>query len=319
MVVRMTGMAVLGLSLAICPGLSEANSGKAKKKERCVVPDDALLPDLWTVVPKHLQLHNKQKREILRFTNGIANLGPGLWFLEPLFPGEYSEDEIQSANQVFASDTTVVDEVPLASGPNVVGKCVKGEYAFHPTHNHWHMSDVAEYRLCSEESFDQAYAAGEPAGCEPVGKVGTKVTFCLIDSYKLADNTNSSDETRNFWDCETAFQGVSPGWVDQYHQSLDDQDLTITGLEPGNYVLVTTSNHNALYEELALDNNTSWTRFVFSRESNGNPKLEVYANSCDDLSYRGPLESRVSAFAGGDAEYAQRLVDDMCGGASTNR
>ena len=38
-----------------------------------------LLPDLQTVVPKHLQIHNEIQtaghREFLRFTNGIANEG----------------------------------------------------------------------------------------------------------------------------------------------------------------------------------------------------------------------------------------------------
>ena len=58
---------------------------------------------------------------------------------------------------------------------------------------------------------------------------------------------------------------------------------------------------------------------LFRSESNGNPKLEVYANSCDDDSYRDDLLVKLRAYAGGDEEYAGRLLDDMCGHASTNR
>lgn len=36
-----------------------------------------LYPDLRTVVPLHLGLQNQQQQEILRFSNGIANVGAG--------------------------------------------------------------------------------------------------------------------------------------------------------------------------------------------------------------------------------------------------
>ena len=40
-------------------------------------------PDLRTVVPSHLQLVNEHQRETLRFSNGIANTGPGPWAMRP--------------------------------------------------------------------------------------------------------------------------------------------------------------------------------------------------------------------------------------------
>ena len=36
-----------------------------------------------TVVPSHLQLVNEHQQETLRFSNGIANTGPGPWALRP--------------------------------------------------------------------------------------------------------------------------------------------------------------------------------------------------------------------------------------------
>src|ERR671914_482161 len=46
-------------------------------------PTGGLLPDMRTVVPAHLQLVNEHQRETLRFSNGIANTGPGPWALRP--------------------------------------------------------------------------------------------------------------------------------------------------------------------------------------------------------------------------------------------
>ena len=316
---RNTRIAILVIALTTS-SMAWGNSGDGGTIPDCTVPEGTLLPDLMTIVPKHIKLHNKQQQEILRFTNGIANIGNGLWWVEPLFPTEgLAEDQTQKAVQVFASDATVVDEVPLAVGPNVTGKCLKGEFEFHPTHNHWHMTDVARYKICDQASFDAAYAAGTPDACNHYGRAATKVTFCLIDWYKLADNSTNSDPTRNFFDCETSFQGVSPGWVDQYHHSLDDQDLIITDIPVGDYVLVTTANHNGVYEETDPSNNTSWTNLSVSRESNGNPKITVTGNACDDTAYYAYLQQTVMNFAPGDAAYQAEVLSDLCGNHTANR
>ena len=45
-----------------------------------------LLPDLRTIVPQQLQLVNEHQRDILRFSNGIANTGDGPWRMRPRFP-----------------------------------------------------------------------------------------------------------------------------------------------------------------------------------------------------------------------------------------
>ena len=50
-----------------------------------------LLPDLQTVIPLHLQIQNAHQREILRFSNGIANTGIGDLRLRPEFPDVNSE------------------------------------------------------------------------------------------------------------------------------------------------------------------------------------------------------------------------------------
>lgn len=63
----------------------------------CALDADVLLPDLMTVVPKHLQIQNSQQNEMLRFSNGIANVGLGPWWLEPEFPAADASVSCQGA------------------------------------------------------------------------------------------------------------------------------------------------------------------------------------------------------------------------------
>ena len=209
----------------------------------------ALYPDLRTVVPKHLQLVNQQQREELRFTNGLANTGDGPWAMRPQ----------QQGNQTYA-----IQEIRAADG-SLVTEHLAGVYVFHPTHNHWHIGDVALFEV----------HADSPTG--PLIGSSVKVGFCLIDAYKLEDNSPSWERT--FWDCETSYQGVSPGWVDQYHQALDGQSVDITGAPDGIYYLVNTVNPLSASLEKDYTNNSAWVKFRLYGGSNGNRKIEVVAHS----------------------------------------
>lgn len=291
--------------------------------DNCIVPDGALLPDLMTVVPQQIGLQNAHQEEIIRFSNGIANLGQGLWWLEPEFPEIDDINQAQSAYQVFAGTTVITDDAPPANSPEVLGRCKKGEFAFHPSHNHWHINHVAEFKVCEESDFIANKVAGHPDQCTAVAvNTGTaasvKVTFCLIDWYKLGENTSTSDPSRNFWDCATSFQGITPGWVDQYHHSTPDQQIYITGIAAGDYYLVTTSNHDFLFEESDKTNNSSWMKINISRESNGNPKITELETACDDEDYYNDLVAVVNNYTA-DTNLRDKVVSDMCGNVSTNK
>lgn len=215
-----------------------------------------LLPDLRTIVPLHLQLVNAQQREVIRFSNGIANTGSGPWRMRPRFPlgSGGTQDAIQEL---------------LDANGNLVQETVVSQFEFHPEHNHWHIADVALFSI----------RTGSPNG--PVyGSTSSKVTFCLIDWYKIDGNSRTRD--RVYFDCNGAYQGISPGWVDQYHQSTEGQQLDVTGIPEGEYYLVSTTNPDARFLESNLSNNTAWVKFRISRQSQGNPKLDVIDRSpCD--------------------------------------
>ncbi len=212
-----------------------------------------LLPDIRTVVPKQLQIVNAQQREVLRFSNGIANTGAGHWRMRP---------------QVVGSEQAAIQEILDADG-NVVAQKEVSRYEFHVEHDHWHIDRVALFEIRS----------GSPTG-PIVGANSIKVTFCLIDWYKLDDNPAHGE--RSYFHCDAERQGISPGWVDQYHQATEGQQLDITGIPAGEYYLVSTSNPDGNFIEVDTTNNTAWVKFRLSRDSKGNPGLSVTGNSpCD--------------------------------------
>ena len=244
-----------------------------------------LYPDIRTVVPQHLQIVNSQQRDILRFSNGIANTGAGPWAVRPEPPPSEATTTVSAVQEIRDSGAYYkCGEQPkqVTKCYNVIEEFVAGVFEFHPAHNHWHIGDVALFEV----------RKGSPTG-PIVGNNSIKTTFCLIDSYKLDDNSPTAE--RVFWDCYASFQGISSGWVDQYHQSTEGQQLDLTGVPDGSdYYLVSTSNYAQVFKETNYTNNTAWVRFRLYRDSNGNRKVEVLEHS--------PCES-----------------PGMCGANSTNR
>jgi lysyl oxidase len=225
-----------------------------------------LLPDLRTVVPAHLQLVNEHQRETLRFANGVANTGAGPWALRPEPPLEQAVDtttavqEIRDSGALYKCGT---QPKQVTECYNVVSERAAGTFVYHPAHNHWHIGDVALFEV----------RKGSPTG-PIVGGNSIKTTFCLIDWYKLDDNSPAAE--RVFFDCYHSFQGISSGWVDQYHQSTEGQQLDLTGVANANdYYLVSTANYAQRYTESDYTNNTAWVKFRLYTDSNGNRKIAL--------------------------------------------
>jgi Lysyl oxidase len=262
--------ACLALALGAI-GTAVAGAGKG--------PDlTPLYPDLRTVVPTHLNFVNEHQSELLRFSNGISNTGGGPWAMRPehelgLTPTTTAIQEIRSSGAQYKCGTqpkqvtdcyTVLAEYPVSI------------FEYHPTHNHWHTADVALFEV----------RKGSPTGTR-VGSNSVKVGFCLLDLYKIDDNAPTSEKT--FWDCYTSYQGVSVGWVDQYHQSTDGQEVDLTGVPDANdYYLVSTTNPTGVFLEQDKTNNSAWVRFTLSSDSSGNRKVTVTAHSpCENAGLCG--------------------------------
>ena len=229
-----------------------------------------LLPDLRTVVPAHLNLVNEHQTDALRFSNGIANTGAGPWALRPDPPLELATTTVTAVQEFRDSNAFYkCGEQPkqVTACYNVVSERPTGTFEFHPAHNHWHIGDVALFEV----------RKGSPTG-PVVGGNSIKTTFCLIDWYKLDDNSPAGE--RVFFDCYKGHQGIAPGWVDQYHQSTDGQQVNLTGVPNANdYYLVSTANYARVFVESDYTNNTAWVKFRLYQDSNGNRKVEVTGHS----------------------------------------
>jgi hypothetical protein len=242
-----------------------------------------LLPDLRAVVPQHVQLVNAGQQEWLRFSNGIANTGAGPWALRPEPPPATATETTTAVQEIRDSGAFYLcgtQPKQVKECYNVVEEHIAGTFVFHPTHNHWHLGDVAQFDV----------RKGSPTG--PIfGNLTVKTSFCLIDLYKLDGNSPTAEKV--FWACETGHQGVSAGWVDQYHQATDGQELDITGIpNADDYYLVTTSNPLGIYVESDRTNNTSWVRFSLTSDSNGNRKVTVTEHApCDSPGLCGEVSA----------------------------
>ncbi|MDQ3672014.1 MAG: lysyl oxidase family protein [Actinomycetota bacterium] len=227
----------------------------------------ALYPDLRTVVPAHLNFVNRQQNEYLRFSNGIANTPVALRPDPPIGTAAFTNavQEIRSNGSQDRCSPDLPKQVTECY--DVLQEKIVSSFEYHATHNHWHTADVALFEV----------RKGSPTG-PLVGTNSLKLGFCLLDLYKLDDNAPTSEKT--FWDCYTSYQGISAGWVDQYHQATDGQQVDLTGAVNGtDYYLVSTTNPKNAFLERDLTNNTTWVKFTLGSGSNGNRKVTVTETS----------------------------------------
>jgi len=215
------------------------------------------LPDLQTVVPQHVQIVNDHQREIIRFSNAIANTGDGPLQFHPEIPDATATEQVfQNAYQDIFDDQG-----------NITRSLLVSQFEFHPQHNHWHITGVALFEIRK---------ANADGSIGPVfGTNSIKTTFCLVDWYKLVGPSKTPE--RVYFECDrnAETQGISPGWADQYHQATPGQELELTGAPVGTYYLVSTANYSEVFLETDYNNNTAWVKFKLKRDSMGNPKIDI--------------------------------------------
>jgi hypothetical protein len=217
-----------------------------------------LLPDIIEEIPKHLSIQNTRQREFLRFSTTHWNFGDGA--LQIRGGGQESPCVVDGVQSVC---TFAKQEIFDANG-QIVAVHDAGVALFHPEHNHWHQSEVAEFAIRKT-----------PDGA-PLGSLVFKTTFCLID-------LDSSDlvhehKTKVYWDCDADLQGISVGYGDPYHQALEGQEIEITDLPAGDYYLTFDVDPEQHWIELDDTNNRSWTKFRLGRQG-ANPSITVLETS----------------------------------------
>lgn len=196
---------------------------------------DLRLPDLRPLTHglNAYYISVEQGRRLLRFGTLIENAGQGNLEL-----AGRRRDGRMRAWQVIQS----------GSRRSQKQKSEIGFFEFHPEHFHWHLAQVAEYRLTDLEGT--------------VLSRSEKISFCMVDS-RAWDRTNPAiPPYPRYTSCPRGFElkrivaGLSPGYVDWYHAELPDQHVDITGLPAGAYLLEIEVNPDRILREVDLENNT---------------------------------------------------------------
>jgi len=171
-----------------------------------------LLPNLTPLPARDLRITWEGGQRLLKFTTTSWNAGSGPLELRPgaIDTGSGKQQLIQ---RVYNNDSTYADSTIIAW------------MEWHPTHNHFHVSDYAIYTL------QPVFASGQSA------RTGAKTTFCIIDTDRVNLKLPDAPKRAAYTTCGLDRQGMSVGWGDSYGYWLAGQSLAIEGLLDGDYVL----------------------------------------------------------------------------------
>jgi Lysyl oxidase len=268
------GVFVTLAAMAVALGAVQVSAAGGKPAASGDPCPGGLEPNLQAIVPHHLQIQNTQQREYLRLDNGIANTGAGPWHLHP-----------QTVVAGEGGTTTAIQDIwstqDGASDPasRIVCSIPTTQFEFHPAHNHWHIGSVALFAVRRAADDGRGGSFG-PVFVNNLGVAQSfKTTFCLIDWIKIGDNSKTAERT--YWACDRTapYQGVSVGWIDQYHHSLEGQEVDLTGAPVGTYYLSVLVNDERKFVESNYTDNQSWVSFRLTRDSSGNAKIALISHS----------------------------------------
>ncbi|MFN2470754.1 MAG: lysyl oxidase family protein [Gaiellaceae bacterium] len=125
-------------------------------------------------------------------------------------------------------------------------------YVRSPDHAHWHLLGFERYEL------------RRPDGRRV--RRDRKTGFCLTDSYDADARMLPGEPRRAVWTAECGRHhpdllrvraGISVGFRDVYHAFLEGQEVDITGLRTGRYVLVHRVNPRRALRESRYENNAA--------------------------------------------------------------
>jgi hypothetical protein len=221
----------------------------------------SLLPDLDQQAPSGILVAITAGRTRLGFTSAVDNVGDGPIHIR--------------GTRLGAARTMRADQLIHQRGgtTRIVPEIGRLAYESHPPHFHWHLEPYETYELrrASGGSFVRRD-----------GKSG----FCLLDRWGLALRRPGivPGPPRFVGDC-AAYQpearrvdeGSSVGYTDRYPGFFHGQDIDITGLEPGLYVLVHRANPERRIRELRYSNNAASALLRISQAdvSTGAPTVTI--------------------------------------------
>jgi hypothetical protein len=195
------------------------------------------VPDLIMLPLKDFHLSTHSGRKVVRFTVHTENKG-----------GPF--ELIGSRPDTDTATMTVVQNMRRTSGEvrSIPTKATM-RFADADGHDHWHVSNFAEYKL-------------RPVGSS-TWRGAHKEGFCARDTVRIEGNA-----PRGYPDnCEPGrpeelkvTEGISTGWADRYDWDLWGQFIYLDGLTlPGDFCVSATADPFRLFTETSRNNNTTTT------------------------------------------------------------
>jgi len=158
-------------------------------------------------------------------------------------------------------------------------------YDYSPTHSHWHVMDFQRYEL--RRLADHALVV-----------LDRKTGFCLADHWAHAPGYQPNEPPRPVFReyCErgnpaalSVLQGTSVGYTDKYPSHFHGQNLDVTRVPAGTYVLVHRASPDLLLRELRYENDAASLRIrlTWPRGRAHQPAIRVL-RVCAASEYCGP-------------------------------
>lgn len=202
---------------------------------------DMLLPDLLVLTPEELFIDYDQGNKLLRFSSAFINQGAG-----PLeMVGETDEEQrITIATQRIQKTDGSIEEREV------------GRFVFHPEHDHWHTEKFTVFEI---------WSIGEDGEREELISNTDKLSFCIYDEEEFDLRLKNAPEERQYPGCaENDIQGLSVGWTDIYEADISGQEIDITNLLDGEYIVRSIINPDQNILESDYDNNDVSDHIIIS-------------------------------------------------------
>jgi Lysyl oxidase/WD40-like Beta Propeller Repeat len=219
-----------------------ATSAMARPEPRTV----QLLPDFEQRQPTDLSVHTVtrgRRHFLLGFDSATDNIGLG---------------------PVVITARRSSRRIPFMRAAQVVRLAIGGQgqtfprvgvlrYVYSSTHSHWHVMGFQRYEL--RRASDNALLLRD-----------RKSGFCLADHYAHAPGDFLNEPRGPVYTgyCEqgrpeamSVHQGTSVGYTDRYPSHFHGQNLDLTGVKAGKYLLIHRANRRFLFRELRYENNAA--------------------------------------------------------------
>lgn len=222
-----------------------------------------LLPDFDQQQPTDLQVRRTGRRFLLWFTSAADNVGLGPFIVT---------GRRTSGGAMEATQRVRIGDGSLRTYPDV------GVWRYNATadHSHWHLVAFQRYEL--------------RRGDGSIIVRDRKSGFCIGDRYGVAPGRVANRRARPVFrglcnlyrpGADAVDAGTSVGFSDRYHSRLDGQNVDVTDVPSGRYVLVNRANPSMVIREARYENNAAAVAIRLTRRGRKLPRVKLLA-TCPD-------------------------------------